>query len=159
MKILTRRLGGESASQHPPGTRKSFWFGRACLRAVSVMSVGAEKVPRGIVPFIFFPRGCLFYLLEVLYLWRWSGCECQIEVSSEVNSKCIRKFNRSDLWNRRWSRKCNRSEHECEVEVKSKVITKRIRKLSRSEYASEIWDGNRSDCESDIEVNSKVNSK
>ena len=33
-----RRLGGESASQHAPGTGKSFRFGRACARAVSVMS-------------------------------------------------------------------------------------------------------------------------
>ena len=37
----------------PLGTGKSFRFGRACVRAVSVMSFREEKVRRG---------GCIFYL-------------------------------------------------------------------------------------------------
>ena len=50
---MSRRLGGESASQHPPGTGKSLRFGRAGACAVSVMSVRKEKVRR---------RGCVFHL-------------------------------------------------------------------------------------------------
>ena len=59
-----RRLGGESASQHPPGTGKSFRFGRAGACAVSVMSVRKEKVRC---------RGCVFYLSprEVVSFITW----------------------------------------------------------------------------------------
>ena len=44
LKNIYRRLGGESASQHPSVTGKSFRSVRACVRAVPVMSFRNEEV-------------------------------------------------------------------------------------------------------------------
>jgi hypothetical protein len=75
-----RRLGGESASQHPPRTMKLCRLCRACVRAVSVMSVRNEKVSR---------RGCIVYLIarEVISFILWKYCIFDVEVNANVKSK------------------------------------------------------------------------
>ena len=65
---MDRRLGGDSASQHPPGTGKSFRFGRACVRAVSVMSAREENAQWGLYLLSFLAGGRIFYPLEIFYL-------------------------------------------------------------------------------------------
>ena len=55
-------MGGEKASQHPPGTRKSFRFGRACVLAVSVMSSRKEQVRRG---------GCIWREVVSFISWKY----------------------------------------------------------------------------------------
>ena len=65
---VDRMLGGESASQHPPGARKSFRFGRACARCVFHVSSEGKSPQSGLYLLSSGSGGRIFYPLGILYL-------------------------------------------------------------------------------------------
>ena len=85
---ICRRLGGESAGQHPPRTGKSFRFVRACVRAVCISCRFSVKFSYSWPVSLFFSLGSL-YLLSVGLPLFWKYLECFLEKYVE---KYIEKY-------------------------------------------------------------------